>query len=102
MLIPMSDRDIQRLKILNDVHERRLSQTDAASILHLSTRQIRRLLHKLNKHGARSLIHAARGRHSNHHYPESFRYEILNVVRAQYFRMVLKNMFHRASASFSV
>ncbi len=39
MLIPMSDRDIQRFKILNHVRERRLSQIDAADILQLSTRQ---------------------------------------------------------------
>lgn len=84
MLIPMSDRDIQRFKILNDVRERRLSQIDAADILQLSTRQVRRLLLKLTKHGAQSLIHAARSRPSNHHYTDGFRYKVLNIIREQY------------------
>jgi len=36
MLIPMSDRDINRFKVLQDVRERRLRQIDAADILNIS------------------------------------------------------------------
>ncbi|WP_155274585.1 helix-turn-helix domain-containing protein [Vibrio nigripulchritudo] len=49
MLIPMSDRDINRFKVLQDVRERRLRQVDAADILNISPRQVRRLL---SQHGA--------------------------------------------------
>jgi|GEM_PF-1197190 len=49
MLIPMSDRDILQFKVLTDVREHRLSQVDAAEILNITTRQVRRLLEKLTK-----------------------------------------------------
>ncbi len=49
MLIPISDRDILRFKVLTDVREHRLSQVDAADILNITTRQVRRLLDKLSK-----------------------------------------------------
>lgn len=55
MLIPMSDRDINRFKVLQDVRERRLRQVDAADILNISPRQVRRLLSQLSQHGAISL-----------------------------------------------
>lgn len=84
MLIPMSDRDINRFKVLQDVRERRLRQVDAADILNISTRQVRRLLSQLNQHGASSLAHGARGRPSNRRYPDAFRAEVLNIIRAQY------------------
>lgn len=84
MLIPMSDRDINRFKVLQDVRERRLRQVDAAEILNLTPRQVRRLLVQLSQYGASSLAHGARGRPSNRRYPEDFRADVLNIVRRQY------------------
>lgn len=56
MLIAMSERDIQRFKVLNDLRDHRISQMDAADILHLSTRQVRRLLSLLNEQGASAFL----------------------------------------------
>ncbi|WGV98125.1 hypothetical protein QF117_04510 [Vibrio sp. YMD68] len=47
MLITMSEKDIHRFKVLTDVREKRLRQVDAAIILNLSARHIRRLVNKL-------------------------------------------------------
>jgi hypothetical protein len=44
MLITMSDKEIQRLAVLQDVRDHRITQVRAAEILNLSTRQITRLL----------------------------------------------------------
>ncbi|GLT18716.1 hypothetical protein GCM10007938_24970 [Vibrio zhanjiangensis] len=44
MLIPMSDRDINRFKVLQYARERRLRQVDAADILNISPRQVRRFV----------------------------------------------------------
>ena len=46
MLITMSDKEIQRLAVLQDVRDHRIIQVRAAEILNLSTRQITRLLQK--------------------------------------------------------
>ena len=43
MLITMSDKEIQRLAVLQDVRDHRITQVRAAEILNLSTRQITRL-----------------------------------------------------------
>ena len=64
MLIPMSDRDINRFKVLQDVRERRLRQIDAADILNISPRQVRRLLSQLSQYGASSLAHGSQQRRS--------------------------------------
>ena len=80
MLIPMSDRDINRFKVLQDVRERRLRQIDAADILNISPRQVRRLLSQLSQYGASSLAHGSRGRPSNRRYPDAFRAEVLNII----------------------
>ncbi|CAK2135286.1 hypothetical protein VCRA2113O324_40218 [Vibrio crassostreae] len=84
MLITMSEKDIQRFKVLTDVREKRLRQVDAAVILNLSARHIRRLVNKLVSLGAQSLTHAARGRPSNRRYSEYFRIEILKLIREHY------------------
>ena len=47
MLITMSNKEIQRLAVLQDVRDHRITQVRAAEILNLSTRQITRLLQKL-------------------------------------------------------
>jgi hypothetical protein len=61
MLITMSDKEIQRLAVLQDVRDHRITQVRAAEILNLSTRQITRLLQKLNQDGVSGMAHASRG-----------------------------------------
>lgn len=56
MLITMSDKEIQRLAVLQDVRDHRITQVRAAEILNLSTRQITRLLQKLNQDGISGLV----------------------------------------------
>jgi DNA-binding Lrp family transcriptional regulator len=60
MLITMSE-EIQRLAVLQDVRDHRITQVRAAEILNLSTRQITRLLQKLNQDGVSGMTHASRG-----------------------------------------
>ena len=49
MLLTLSDKEIQRLAVLQDVRDHRITQVRAAEILNLSTRQITRLLINLNE-----------------------------------------------------
>ena len=49
MLVSMSDKEIQRLAVLQYVRDHRITQVRAAEILNLSTRQITRLLINLNE-----------------------------------------------------
>ncbi|WP_157665768.1 ISNCY family transposase [Vibrio syngnathi] len=80
----MSEKDIYRFKVLTDVREKRLRQVDAAVILNLSARHIRRLMNRLRKYGASGLAHRARGKPSNHRYSSDYRNAVLSLVRENY------------------
>ncbi|MCA0937568.1 ISNCY family transposase [Vibrio alginolyticus] len=80
----MSEKDIYRFKVLADVREKRLRQVDAAIILNVSVRHIRRLLNRFSTLGAQSLTHAARGRPSNRRYSEDFKADILKIIHKHY------------------
>ena len=81
MLIAMSEKEISRFKVIQDVCEHRLRRTDAAEILSLSERQVQRLMNKLREHGAASLTHASRGKPSNRRYSDEYRKEILSTIQ---------------------
>jgi len=57
-----SQRD--RLKVLHEVRQGKLKQAEAAGQLKLSTRQIRRLINKMDQVGDRAVIHGLTGRRS--------------------------------------
>lgn len=44
MLVSMSDKELKRLSVLQEICDQRISQSQAAQLLHISERQIRRLL----------------------------------------------------------
>ena len=61
MLVSMSDKELKRLSVLQEICDQRITQSQAAQLLHISERQIRRLLQKYKAQGPAALAHAARG-----------------------------------------
>ena len=61
----MSEREVHRVEVLSSVVARRMSTSEAASVLCLSDRQVQRLLKTFREDGAIALRHKARGRPSN-------------------------------------
>ena len=80
MLITMSDKEIQRLAVLQDVRDHRITQVRAAEILNLSTRQITRLLQKLNQDGVSSMSHASRGQPGHHRHDDLLKSKFLSII----------------------
>ena len=80
MLITMSDKEIQRLAALQDVRDHRITQVRAAEILNLSTRQITRLLQKLNQDGVSGLAHASRGQPGHHRHDDLLKSQCLSLI----------------------
>ena len=64
--IEMSQRERDRLRVLQDVEEGRFTQAKAAQLLKLTARQVRRLQLRWRKKGAAALVHHLRGKPSNH------------------------------------
>lgn len=80
----MSEREVRRAGVLGRVKAGELSQKEAASILRLSYRQVKRLYRRYEGEGAEGLVHGSAGRRSNHAKSEAFRRKVLKIVREQY------------------
>jgi transposase len=83
-LISMSHSELTRLEILQRIEDRRLSQAQAATMLGLTDRQMRRLVQRYREHGPEGLASKKRGMRGNHRRPEAFRDHILAIVRERY------------------
>ena len=63
--ISMSQREVKRLQVIQGVLEGRVRQRQAAVVLEVSPRQIRRLVQRVRADGAAGLCHRSRGQPSN-------------------------------------
>lgn len=59
--ITMSRREVDRLALIQQVDNRQICQRDAAQRLHLSVRQIKRLVRRYRTEGATGLVSGHRG-----------------------------------------
>jgi transposase len=77
----MSQHERDRLKVLHAVQQGQFTQREAARLLRLSDRQVRRLLQRLDHDGDAGLIHLLRGRPSNHRFDPKLRAQVLRTYR---------------------
>jgi hypothetical protein len=82
--IEMSQRERDRLKVLHTVLEGQRTQVEAARLLRLTTRQVRRLLQRISTDGDGVLVHGLRGQPSNHQFDAKFRQRVLSVYRKRF------------------
>ncbi|NIB45245.1 ISNCY family transposase [Pseudomaricurvus alkylphenolicus] len=80
----MGQKQLDRLTILERVKDRRLTQSEAARLLGISDRQVRRLYSAYSDQGAQALVSKHYGRTSNRAYPEALRKRVLKLVKSQY------------------
>lgn len=80
----MSQKERDRLKVLQAVRDGQRTQAEAARLLDLTTRQVRRLLHRLEKRGDDALVHGLRGKSSNRRLDPKLRQKALRVYRQQF------------------
>src|SRR5262245_33157640 len=74
--IEMSVRERGRLKVLHGVVQGERKQKEAARLLRISTRQVRRLVRRLEEAGDQGLIRRLRGRASNRCLPAELRQKL--------------------------
>jgi hypothetical protein len=82
--IEMNRRERDRLKVLHGVLQKERTQKEAARLLRLTTRQVRRLVRRLRESGDRGLIHRLRGRPSNRRLPAELRQQVLTEYQKCY------------------
>jgi transposase len=83
-MIVMSIREVKRLKAVQTVIDKQITQKVAASMLGLSGRQVRRLVKVIREKGDRGIIHGLRGRPSNRRLPEEMRGRVLSLYQECY------------------
>lgn len=66
----MTSKEIDRHNIVKRLLEKQVNGTQAANLLKLSVRQIKRLKARVNQLGPKGLIHASRGKPSNRRIPD--------------------------------
>ena len=82
--IAMSQRERDRLKVMASVLAGRRTQAEAARLMDLSVRQVRRIERRLEQNGDAGIIHRQRGRPSHRAKDAQTRQAALDVYRGQY------------------
>ena len=80
----MSTRELERVEVMGRVAHKALKLTDAAALLELSYRQVKRLWRRYRRRGRKGLQHGNVGRASNRSKPTKFRHRVLSLIRQKY------------------
>lgn len=83
-MITMSREEAKRLHIVHQALSKKISQTEAASLIDLSDRQMRRMIKRIRKEGDEGICHRSRGKTSNHRIPKKIKDKTLKLFREQY------------------
>jgi hypothetical protein len=80
----LSQRELKRLHILRQAIEKKVKQRDAAEILSISERQIRRQIKRIREEGDVGIIHKTRGKESNRKIPKKIKSRAIKLYREKY------------------
>jgi transposase len=82
--VTMSANELERLRWMQALVERRATQREAATELGMGVRQVQRLRDAYVADGAAGLVSGRRGKRSNRALGDLFRADVLEVVRTRY------------------
>lgn len=82
--IVMSMKETERISVLDNLIAKRIKQKHAASQLGISIRQVRRLMKRYKRDGAKGLLHKSRGRVGNRVLPQEQKDRIVLLIKEQY------------------
>src|SRR4030043_602057 len=83
-IIIVRQEELRRLHFIQKVLEGGLKQVEAAEILSLSSRHIRRVAKRVEQEGARGVVHRSRGRPSNRKIPDQLKEKVIKLYRVSY------------------
>lgn len=79
-----TEEETYKFEIITHVIKKELKQTQAAKLLSISTRQVRRLQQQVQAFGKQAVIHKLKGKHSNHHLAAGLKEKALELVEKKY------------------
>lgn len=83
-LLEMSAKEISRFEVMQRVSRKEMSQKEAARMLRLSVRQIKRLLKMYRQKGAAGLVSKHRGRKGNNCLAQEVKKQALSLLKTKY------------------
>ena len=83
-VLTMSQQEVDRLSIINQLLSKKIKTNHASSMLKISERQLYRLIHRVREEGSKGIIHKLRGRKSNRGYCEKTKSKVLEIYKKQY------------------
>lgn len=83
-LVTMSERELNRIEVLSQITQGRMTAVTAATVLGLSRRQVHRLLKTFQADGPAAIRHKARGRKLNNRIDLAIREYAVTLVKERY------------------
>ena len=83
-IIMATQEELKKLHIIRKALDGMIRHIEAADILSLSDRQIRRLTARVRQEGDTGIVHKSRGKESNRRLPDRIRKKIVNLYRQKY------------------
>jgi hypothetical protein len=83
-ILIMSRKEARRLYVIRKVLDGEIKQVEAAGILSMSTRQIRRIVERIREAGDEGVIHKLRGEESNRKTASRVKDKIIRLYRKKY------------------
>ena len=80
----MSQKEADRIKIISQVEGKILTVEEASEIMHISQRQVYRIIKRIRQSGSKEIIHKLRGKKSNRGYAQELRSKIVSIYRKEY------------------
>ncbi len=81
----MTNNEIDRLTLIRQCIDKKMTQNQTAALLGLSTRQIRRLIRRYEKEGPKGIISQACGKPSNRQYADSLRKKAVTLIKRDFY-----------------
>lgn len=83
-MLQMTQRDLDRVKVLHQAIQKRITQKKAGELLELSREWVNRLCQRIKQAGDRAVIHGLRGKPSNHQLPAGLIDKAISKIKKKY------------------
>src|SRR3989338_121614 len=83
-LTTMSTKELDRFQIIKKLIGKHINGTEASNLLHITTRQVRRLKFKVQQCGPNGLIHGNRGKESHNRIDGDKKKKIIRLLHKRY------------------
>jgi len=80
----LTQREEDKLDVIHDALAGKITNGQAAAMLDISSRQVKRLKNKVRWQGYLAVVHKLKGQQSNHHIEDEIKQQALTVIKQRY------------------